>query len=488
MQIRPIHILFALLSTAGCLDAPASLTAPEGGQSIHGASLTGSTQADPSTPDVACSAWPVELYFTPFDDVPTRVLAALEEAREEVVLAHYNIRYQPFLDKLVELHQRGVNVRLVVDPSRAEEPWNQGDDFLRSHGIEVHLRKPEHRYALMHLKATVIDGQALMTGSFNWNETAARFNEENMMVIHDPQAAALYRAEILGIIEETSDHAHISALSPCTQVFFAPDQALDNPIVAHIDAATTSIDIAMFVLTERDIGRALVRAQERGVEIRLVTEEKMADYSWIDDALEEGGSEVTRAANIKASHSSMHIKFGVFDRKTLITGATNWTHNGTTRSNEDLIITTDTELVEEHLSFFEDLRWNYRGTDEGAPRASTPFYFHAVASHTKPGDRLVLTGNHPLLGSWNPHQGLELETTAATFPSWMGRINLPSDFSLEFKLVTIRSSGVPDWEPGANRYHRTSSSGRSTMLTNLYGDTTATLMPFEEVSSAERLP
>jgi len=480
MQIRPIHILLALLSTTGCLDAPSSLTASEGGKSMHGASLTGSDQAAPATANVACSAWPVELYFTPFDDVPTRVLAALEEAREEVVLAHYNIRYQPFLDKLVELHQRGVAIQLVVDPSRAEEPWNRGDDFLRSHGIEVHLHKPEHRYALMHLKATVIDGQTLMTGSFNWNETAARFNEENMMVIHDPQAAALYRAEILGIIDATSDHAHLSSLSPCTDIFFAPDEALDDPIVAQIDAATTSIDIAMFVLTERDIGRALVRAQERGVEIRLVTEEKMADYSWIDDALDEGGSEVTRAANIKASHSSMHIKFGVFDRQTLITGATNGTHNGTTRSTEDLIITTDPELVEEHLSFFEDLRWNYRGTDEGSPRPSTPFYFHAVASHTKPGDRLVLTGNHPLLGSWNPHQGLELETTAATFPSWLGRIELPAGYPLEFKLVTLRSDGSPQWEAGPNRIHRISENGRSTALTTLYGDTTATWMPFEE--------
>ena len=120
---------------------------------------------------------------------------------------------------------------------------------------------------------------------------------------------------------------------------FAPDQALDDPIVARNDAATTSIDIAMFVLTERDIGRALVRAQERGVEIRLVTEEKMADYSWIDDALDEVKLKLPGPPTSKPPHSSMHIKFGVFDRQTLITGATNWTHNGTTRSNEDLVLT-----------------------------------------------------------------------------------------------------------------------------------------------------
>ena len=480
MQIRPIHILLALLSTTGCLDARSSLMASEGGESIHGASLTGSAQAAPYADDVECSAWPVNLYFTPFDDVPSKVLAELDQAEAEVVLAHYNIRYQPFLDKLVELHQRGVDIKLVVDPSRANESWNQGDDFLRSHGIEVHLRKPDHRYALMHLKATVIDGQTLMTGSFNWNETAARFNEENMLVIHDVEAAALYRDEILGIIEESADHPHLESLNDCTQILFSPDVPLDNPIVAELDRATSHIDIAMFVLSERDIGQALIRAQERGVNIRLITEDKMADYSWIDEALEERGAEVTRAANLRASHSSMHIKFGIIDGQLLITGATNWTHNGTTRSNEDLIMTRDSSLVTEHTRFFEDLRWNYLGRDEGAPRTDAPFYFHAIASHTQPGDRLFLTGNHPRLGSWSPEHGLELTTTASTFPSWLGRIELPAGYPLEFKLVTLRADGSPQWEAGPNRIHRISENGRSTALTTLYGDTTATWMPFEE--------
>ena len=483
MPSRNIFIFCALLMGTGCLNDTTALQSHSATVTSSDASLNGTDQPQAT----ACTPLPVELYFTPFDDVPSKILDALDQAEDEVVLAHYNIRYQPFLDKLVELRNRGVEIHIAVDASRAAESWNRGDDFLEAHGIAVHLRKPEHRYALMHLKATVIDGEVLMTGSFNWNETAAQFNEENMMLIRDEAAAALYRDEIFGIINETDHHAHLVSLSPCTDVLFAPDEALDDPIVAAIDQATTSIDIAMFVLTERDIGNALVRAQERGVMVRLITEDKMAGYSWIDEALESRGAEVIRAANTRASHSSMHIKFGVIDQTTVITGATNWTHNGTTRSNEDLIITTDAHLVAEHLQFFEDLRWNYRGKDEGAPRAAAPFYFHALASHTQPGDRLVLTGNHPLLGNWSPAHGLELNTSASTFPSWIGRIELPADYSLEFKLVTIRSSGFSEWEPGPNRVHQTSASGRSTVLSTIYGDTSATMMPFEQ-SSAERIP
>jgi phosphatidylserine/phosphatidylglycerophosphate/cardiolipin synthase-like enzyme len=44
----------------------------------------------------------------------------------------------------------------------------------------------------MHVKFIVVDGVAVETGSFNFTKGAAVRNAENVVVLHDPDAAAAY--------------------------------------------------------------------------------------------------------------------------------------------------------------------------------------------------------------------------------------------------------------------------------------------------------
>jgi len=44
-----------------------------------------------------------------------------------------------------------------------------------------------------------------MTGSYNWNETAQVFNDENMVVLEDPAVAAAYRAEFAELWGEAEE-------------------------------------------------------------------------------------------------------------------------------------------------------------------------------------------------------------------------------------------------------------------------------------------
>src|SRR3989338_9141078 len=62
-------------------------------------------------------------YFSPFAPVEDQVLCALDRATREVVVAHYNIRSERVLSKLIELRHRGVDVRVAVDASNAENEW-----------------------------------------------------------------------------------------------------------------------------------------------------------------------------------------------------------------------------------------------------------------------------------------------------------------------------------------------------------------------------
>jgi len=44
----------------------------------------------------------------------------------------------------------------------------------------------------MHNKFAIIDGKELITGSFNWTQTAQERNEENMLIIHDQDTIDQY--------------------------------------------------------------------------------------------------------------------------------------------------------------------------------------------------------------------------------------------------------------------------------------------------------
>ena len=57
---------------------------------------------------------PAQPFFAPYDDVEEEVLRLLDGARDEVIIAHYNIRRERVLEKLAQLHERGVTVRVVV--------------------------------------------------------------------------------------------------------------------------------------------------------------------------------------------------------------------------------------------------------------------------------------------------------------------------------------------------------------------------------------
>ena len=53
----------------------------------------------------------------------------------------------------------------------------------------------DYRYAIMHDKFVVDDGESVEEGSFNFTAAAESKNAENVLVLHDPATAQLYGQE-----------------------------------------------------------------------------------------------------------------------------------------------------------------------------------------------------------------------------------------------------------------------------------------------------
>ena len=70
----------------------------------------------------------------------------------------------------------------------ADQAWNA----LTGAGVEV---RQDGNSFTMHNKVIVVDGQIVVTGSYNFTKAAEESNDENVLIIHNPEIAAAYTTE-----------------------------------------------------------------------------------------------------------------------------------------------------------------------------------------------------------------------------------------------------------------------------------------------------
>lgn len=411
---------------------------------------------------------PLRVSFQPFDNSKALALQALSQAKQSVHVAQYNIRDRDFANKLLELKNKGLDVKVVVDAKNAKNSWNVVDDEMEAQGLTVVRKSAGGKYGIMHHKFTVIDGQTIMTGSFNWNHTAQLSNNENMLIIHDAKLARDYEQEfqeLLGAAPETrGSPAGLTANSPM-RVLFSPEDRVDFEIIDLIRKAKKSVHVAMFTFYDRYTSRELVKAAQRGVKVELITEAKQASRSGEDEKVAQAGGKVIIAANRSAQHSAMHHKYAVVDEQIVITGACNWTYTAFKHSFEDVLIIRDQSLAKSYLLDFADLmkRYDagYTAADYAWTRSRAGVQFVCKQDKTKWGDQLCVVGNHAALGFWDPKKALKLETSSSNYPQWSGSVSLPANSRIEYKYIVLSADGKVRWEQGFNRLLVIDAQGRS---------------------------
>jgi phosphatidylserine/phosphatidylglycerophosphate/cardiolipin synthase-like enzyme len=100
---------------------------------------------------------------------------------------------------------------------------------------------------------------------------------------HDKKVLTGLRAMVREL-EETLYRPH----SRYQDAFFFPNMANVKKLVGYIDKAKKSIDLAIFSFTNDDLANALLAAHERGVALRIITD---------DEAMKGKGADTQRMAD-----------------------------------------------------------------------------------------------------------------------------------------------------------------------------------------------
>lgn len=116
------------------------------------------------------------------------LIDAIHNTRRKLLIQAYSFTNAQIAKAVADAHQRGVDVRVIVDKSQVSERYTSAT-FLKNAGITVVI---DTKPAIAHNKVMVFDDQAVFTGSFNFTKSAEQRNAENGMLIRGD--AAVVRA------------------------------------------------------------------------------------------------------------------------------------------------------------------------------------------------------------------------------------------------------------------------------------------------------
>ena len=136
--------------------------------------------------------------------------------------------------------------------------------------------------------------------------------------------------------------------------------ATDDTIIAQIDRAMSTLDMAGYNINSGTIIQALNNALDRGVTIRYIAEGQTANT-----ALANLDDNIPVLIRQNATGSGMHNKFIVVDRNSVdsalvLTGSTNFTTNNLFTDPNNLIIIKDQSLARAYTIEFEEM-WGGSG-------------------------------------------------------------------------------------------------------------------------------
>jgi mitochondrial cardiolipin hydrolase len=133
---------------------------------------------------------------------------------------------------------------------------------------------------------------------------------------------------------------------------FSPGESCRRKLLDLCTGARSSLDISVFTISDDRLAQAIVKAHQRGVIVRIVTDN--------DKALDEGSDIdylIAKGIDIRmdSTPNHMHHKFAIIDQRVLVNGSFNWTRSATDYNQENILVTDEPGLVAAYKREFESL-------------------------------------------------------------------------------------------------------------------------------------
>ena len=137
------------------------------------------------------------------------------------------------------------------------------------------------------------------------------------------------------------------------QVCFTPGEDCSTLLINQINAAQKSIEVQAYSFTSYKIAKALVKAAQRGVDVKIILDKTQFDGAHFSVAayLQQAGITLYNDNQVVIAHNKVII----IDNAVVETGSFNFTYAAQNNNAENMLIIHNTALAQEYLG-----NWNSR--------------------------------------------------------------------------------------------------------------------------------
>lgn len=125
------------------------------------------------------------------------------------------------------------------------------------------------------------------------------------------------------------------ATPPSVAAYYSPKGGCTDAVVREIKKAKHEVLIQAYSFTSKPIAQALVEAKGRRVDVEILLDRsnERETYTELAHLIEQGIKPL-----IDAHHAIAHNKVMLIDRRTIITGSFNFTHQAESENAENLLV------------------------------------------------------------------------------------------------------------------------------------------------------
>jgi phosphatidylserine/phosphatidylglycerophosphate/cardiolipin synthase-like enzyme len=122
-----------------------------------------------------------DAFFSPGEACRNTIIRNIETATEKLHICVFTISDDSITNSLLTAHKKGVHIKLITDNDKSFDVGSDVEQLAKA-GIAVRMdTTPNH----MHHKFMVSDQRSVITGSYNWTLSAAKYNHENIIVTRE---------------------------------------------------------------------------------------------------------------------------------------------------------------------------------------------------------------------------------------------------------------------------------------------------------------
>ena len=329
---------------------------------------------------------------TAFEDCRAPLLELIRNERVGVDVAFWFMEDARYSAALARKVTEGVPVRVLVDP-RANGTYPLNADRLnelRDAGAPMRRRTAS---GILHWKMMLFEGQntvqfsaANYTSAFVPNTPYENYIDEVIYFSDDTAVVDSFRTKYDDLWTDDTAYAdYANVTRPLVRRYptaekdpelnFPPRESYRSRAVGRYNAETDAIDVTMYRITDRAHTDAMIRAIQRGVPVRLITEpEQYRDrsrywHSWNVDRLYAAGAQIRHRAHAGLLHQKSVVLRG---QGLTIFGSSNWTSPSSSSQEEHNYFTVKPEFFRYFTDQFERKWTNATGHPETAPFQPLP--------------------------------------------------------------------------------------------------------------------